>query len=51
MVDMTECLEQCTIEMSQDMSQAGNSAGKEYTCNAGDGLIPGSGRSPGEGIG
>ena len=30
----------------------GSSAGKESTCNAGDsGLIPGSGRSPGEGIG
>ena len=30
----------------------GGSAGKESTCNAGDlGLIPGSGRSPGEGIG
>ena len=29
-----------------------SSAGKEYACNAGDpGLIPGSGRSPGEGIG
>ena len=29
-----------------------SSAGKEYTCNAGDpGSIPGSGRSPGEGIG
>ena len=29
-----------------------NSAGKESACNAGDtGLIPGSGRSPGEGIG
>ena len=29
-----------------------NSAGKESTCNAGDpGLIPGSGISPGEGIG
>ena len=29
-----------------------NSVGKESTCNAGDpGLIPGSGRSPGEGIG
>ena len=29
-----------------------SSAGKESTCNAGDpGLIPGSGRSPGEGIG
>ena len=30
----------------------GSSAGKESTCNAGDpGLIPGSGRTPGEGIG
>ena len=30
----------------------GSSAGKESTCNTGDpGLIPGSGRSPGEGIG
>ena len=30
----------------------GGSAGKEFNCNAGDpGLIPGSGRSPGEGIG
>ena len=29
-----------------------SSVGKESTCNAGDpGLIPGSGRSPGEGIG
>ena len=29
-----------------------SSIGKESTCNAGDpGLIPGSGRSPGEGIG
>ena len=29
----------------------GSSAGKESACNAGDpGLIPGSGRSPGEGI-
>ena len=30
----------------------GNSDGKESACNAGDsGSIPGSGRSPGEGIG
>ena len=30
----------------------GSSVGKESACNAGDpGLIPGSGRSPGEGIG
>ena len=29
----------------------GSSAGKESACNAGDpGLIPGSGRSPGEGL-
>ena len=33
------------------MGFPGSSAGKESTCNAGDpGLIPGSGRSPGEGI-
>ena len=34
------------------MGFPGSSAGKESTCNAGDlSLIPGSGRSPGEGIG
>ena len=34
------------------MGFPGNSAGKESACNAGDpNLIPGSGRSPGEGIG
>ena len=34
------------------MGFPGSSAGKESTCNAGDsGSIPGSGRSPGEGIG
>ena len=34
------------------MSFPGSSAGKESACNAGDpGLIPGSGRSPGVGIG
>ena len=34
------------------MGFPGSSAGKETTCNAGDrGSIPGSGRSPGEGIG
>ena len=34
------------------MGFPGNSAGKESTCNVGDtGLIPGWGRSPGEGIG
>ena len=34
------------------MGFPGNSNGKESACNAGDlGLIPGSGRSPGEGNG
>ena len=34
------------------MGFPGSSAGKEYICNARDpGLIPGSGRSTGEGIG
>ena len=34
------------------MSFSGSSAGKEFTCNAGDpGSILGSGSSPGEGIG
>ena len=34
------------------MGFPGSSAGKESACNAGDpGLIPGSGRSPGGGIG
>ena len=34
------------------MAFPGSSLGKEATCNAGDpSLIPGSGRSPGEGIG
>ena len=34
------------------MGFPGSSAGKESTCNAGDpSLIPGSGSSPGEGIG
>ena len=34
------------------MGFLGNSAGEESVCNAGDpGLIPRSGRSPGEGIG
>ena len=35
-----------------EMGFSGSSASKESTCNAGDpGLIPGSERSPGEGIG
>ena len=37
---------------SHNMGFPGGSDGKESTCNAGDtGLIPGSGRSPGEGNG
>ena len=33
------------------MGFPGSSAGREFACNAGDpGLIPGSGKSPGEGI-
>ena len=36
----------------QERGFPGSSAGKEPACNAGDpGSIPGSGRSPGEGIG
>ena len=36
----------------QRLSLAGFPGGSESACNAGDlGLIPGSGRSPGEGIG
>ena len=37
---------------SKHMFSKGSSVGKEFTCNAGDlGLIPGLGRSAGEGIG
>ena len=37
---------------SQELPFPGSSDGKESTCNAGDlGLIPGLGRSPGEGNG
>ena len=43
------------IDMNQSWIYMGfpdSSVGKESACNAGDpGLIPGSGRSPGEGIG
>ena len=39
------------IHICRDMGFLGSSAGKESACNAGDlGEIPGSGRSPGEGI-
>ena len=38
-------------QLAYKMGFPGSSAGKEFTCNAGDpGSIPGSGRSPGEGI-
>ena len=40
------------MEVSHIKAFPGGSAGKESTCNTGDpSLIPGSGRSPGEGIG
>ena len=49
-----DALAPCTI-LSQSRVESvftGSSAGKEFTCNAGDpGSIPGLGRSPGEGIG
>ena len=47
------CLRNCfKREMCLFLGFPGSSAGKESACNAGDpGLIPGSGRSPGEGIG
>ena len=36
--------------LNQELSFPGSSAGKQSACNAGDlGLIPGLGRSPGEG--
>ena len=38
--------------VSHPMGFPGSSAGKKFACNSGDsGSIPGSGRSPGEGIG
>ena len=41
-----------TIHWESKMGFPGRSAGKEYTCNAGDpSSIPGSGRSSGEWIG
>ena len=61
-----ECSSYCTIALISHASKVmlkifqarlqlgfpGGSAGKEFTCNAGDlGLIPGLGRSPGEGKG
>ena len=40
------------IKLSVNLGSPGGSDGKESACNAGDqGLIPGSGRSPGEGNG
>ena len=40
------------IEDGKEMDFPGGSEGKELACSAGDlGLIPGSGRSPGEGNG
>ena len=49
-----DVLASCTV-LSQSRVESvftGSSAGEEFACNAGDsGSIPGSGRSPGEGIG
>ena len=43
---------QLLSQTRQDMGFPGSSVGKESTCNVGDSsLIPGLGRSPGEGIG
>ena len=40
------------VTLTNSKGFPGSSAGQESVCNAGDpGLIPGSGRSPGEGIG
>ena len=48
-----ECLNYCTYLCLCNANECpGGSDGKEYTCNVGDlGLIPGLGRSPGEGKG
>ena len=44
-------LKQLDIHMAKQRDFPGSSDGKESACNAGDpSLIPGSGRSPGEGI-
>ena len=43
---------QQTVDLKVAWGFPGSSAGKKSACNAGDpGLIPGSGRSPGEGTG
>ena len=50
---MSKYLKGMTEKAKVDLDKKlASSAGKDYTCNAGDpGSIPGSGRSPGEGIG
>ena len=49
------CISMADLMLMYGRNQASlfvSSAGKEFTCNAGDpGLIPGFGRSPGEGTG
>ena len=48
----TEAPVMASIYTAPTVGFPGSSVGKESTCDAGDpGLIPGSGRSPGEGIG
>ena len=45
-------MQQNAMEVYRLKDFPGSSAGKESACNSGDpGFIPGSGRSPGEGIG
>ena len=51
---LISAVQQCEYIYTQiyPLDFPGSSAGKEFTCNAGEpGSIPGSGRSPGEGIG
>ena len=49
---ISDPMEMNLSKLQQIVDFPGSSAGKESACNAGDpGLIPGSGRSPGEGIG
>ena len=59
-IEMGNCMDEFQMDFSDlklflfvfESCFPGSSAGKESTCNAEDpGLIPGSGSSPGEGIG
>ena len=49
---MVLSVDTCRVLLSLSLGFPDSSVGKEFACNAGDpGLIPGLGRSPGEGIG